>query len=153
MKNFLNPIPKHSVICGFLLALVTFFGCYASNTTEVKMQVELDAFSGRPNPYWDLTPQEANEFVRLFQALLPSKEEGSIKEGLGYRGLIVTNYTKNIEGYNKIVISNGVVIASKNKHSKQFTDQKRQLERWLFQTGKGRIDNELYIQISKRIQE
>lgn len=151
MKNLFNTIPKRTVIYGFSLALVTFFGCYASNSTAVKMQVELDVFSGRPNPYWNLTPQETNEFVRLFQALPPNKEQGSIKEGLGYRGLIVTNNTKSLEDYNRIVISNGVVVASKNNHSKQFTDQKRRLERWLFQTGKGRIDNELYNQISKVI--
>ncbi|NJP08080.1 MAG: hypothetical protein HC866_00235 [Leptolyngbyaceae cyanobacterium RU_5_1] len=114
------------------------------------MQVELDVFSGRPNPQWELTSQEAKEFVSRLEALPQHQGKSSVNEGLGYRGLIVTKPNENIEGYNEILISNGLVVAKQNDQSKQFTDQNRRLERWLFQTGKGQLDEALYKQISQQ---
>ena len=73
-----------------------------------------------------------------------------MKEGLGYRGLIVTEPNETIAGYNEILISNGLVVANQNRQSKQFTDQNRRLERWLFQTGRGHLDQALYEQISQQ---
>lgn len=51
------------------------------------MQVELDAFSGRPNPVWTLN----NTQVRELQALLAGATEAVAvpPEGLGYRGFVV----------------------------------------------------------------
>lgn len=114
------------------------------------MQVEVDVYSGRPNPQWNLTSQQAKEFVSQFQGLPQHQGEGSVKEGLGYRGLIVTKQNETIEGYNEILISNGLVVAKQNRQSKQFTDQNRRLERWLFQTGRGHLDKALYEQISQQ---
>lgn len=116
------------------------------------MQVELDVFSGRPNPHWNLTPQEANEFVSLLQALPQTQVQGSIKEGLGYRGLIVTDPGQTIAGYDQIVISNGVVVARRDSQLRQFPDKDRHLERWLFQTGRGRLDLDLYRQVGQAAQ-
>ena len=134
------------------LVSVILLGCSTLKPGYLKMQVELDVFSGRSNPHWDLTPQEAKEFSSLFKALLPSKGERSVKEGLGYRGLIVTESGQKIEGYDEIMVSNGVVVARWDSESKQFTDKNRGLEQWLFQTGRGRLDNELYRQVSQSAQ-
>ena len=149
-----NPFKVNSgTITGlfFSLTLVTLLGCSIATPGGKKMQVEVDAFSGRPNPHWNLTPQEADEFVKLFQSLPQHKGEGSVKEGLGYRGLIVTKPGENIQGYNEILISQGLVVARRNSQSKQFTDKGRGLERWLFQTGRGRLDETLYQQIGNQI--
>ncbi|MBD1845621.1 hypothetical protein H6F89_19855 [Cyanobacteria bacterium FACHB-63] len=108
-----------------------------------KMQVELDVFSGRPNPRWELTPAEAHEFNRLLKSL-PADSEGMLKEGLGYRGLIVTLTESRTKGYDRITISNGQVIVTEQGCSKQFADRDRKLERWLFQTGEGRLEEPLY---------
>lgn len=116
------------------------------------MQVELDAFSGRPNPSWLLTPQEAEDFVLRFQSLPPHWGEGSVREELGYRGLIVAEAGQKIAGYDEIVVSNGVVEAKWDSQSRQFTDQNRELERWLFQTGRDRLEDELYRQIGQAAQ-
>ena len=51
------------------------------------MEIELDAFSGRPNPVWTLTDEEAREL----QALLAAATEpvAAPSEALGYRGFVV----------------------------------------------------------------
>lgn len=54
------------------------------------MQVELDAYSGRPNPVWTLSAEEA----RALRALLAGAGAAIalpmvVPEGLGYRGFVV----------------------------------------------------------------
>lgn len=113
------------------------------------MQVEVDMFSGRPNPHWELTVPESQDFAQRFKSLSIHKGEGAINEGLGYRGLIVRERAEEVEGDRQIVIYHGLVMAKRNGKSKQFTDQNRALETWLIQTGEGRLDDELYHQITK----
>ena len=51
------------------------------------MLVELDAFSGRPNPRWQLSESEAAELARLIADLQPAPGTSSLRPpGLGYRG-------------------------------------------------------------------
>ena len=113
------------------------------------MQVEVDMFSGRLNPHWELTVPESQEFARRFQSLSAHKGEGFVNEGLGYRGLIVRESGEEVEGDREIVIYNGLVVSKRQGKSKQFTDPNRALEKWLIQTGEARLDDELYHQISK----
>jgi len=51
------------------------------------MQVELDAFSGRPNPVWPLKDAQAREL----QALLDGATDAvaAPPAGLGYRGFVI----------------------------------------------------------------
>jgi hypothetical protein len=108
------------------------------------MRVELDVFSGRPNPHWDLTPQEAVEFCRLFQGLPEGKVDPPTDQGLGYRGLTVTSAKDLVEGCREIVVFRERVLARCDAKMLQFIDKDRMLERWLLQTGKGRLDDSLY---------
>ena len=51
------------------------------------MVVELDAFSGRPNPRWTLSETQAAELGRLMACLSPAAGAASLRSpGLGYRG-------------------------------------------------------------------
>ncbi|MEG4236606.1 hypothetical protein QUA27_03435 [Microcoleus sp. Pol14C6] len=113
------------------------------------MQVEVDMFSGRLNPQWELTVQESQQFTQRLQSLSTHQGEGSVNEGLGYRGLIVRESGEEVEGEREIVISNGLIVAISKGKSQQLTDKNRTLEKWLIQTGEGRLDGELYHQISK----
>ena len=113
------------------------------------MQVEVDIFSGRLNPHWELTVRESQEFARRFQSLAAQKGEGFVKAGLGYRGLIVRESWEEGEGEPDIVICHGFVVAKLQGESQLFTDRNRALEKWLIQTGEGRLDDVLYDQISK----
>jgi hypothetical protein len=51
------------------------------------MEVELDVFSGRPNPTWRLTPGERRELVRRVDRL--SSAAADPTAGLGYRGFVL----------------------------------------------------------------
>ncbi len=54
------------------------------------MLVELDAFSGRPNPRWELTASEAAEVTRLISGLSLAPEAPAREPpGLGYRGFML----------------------------------------------------------------
>lgn len=141
--------PKRIICFGFLMFLVTLLGCSVTALGDKKMQVEVDMFSGRPNPHWELTVPESQDFAQRFQSLSTHRGEGVVNEGLGYRGLIVRERAEEVEGDRKIVISNGLVVARRNGKSKQFIDENRALEKWLIQTGEGRLDDELYHQISR----
>jgi hypothetical protein len=106
-------------------------------------------FSGRPNPHWELTVPESQEFARRFQSLSAHKGEGFVNEGLGYRGLIVRESGEEVEGDRDIVNYQGFVVAKRQGKFQLFTDRNGALEKWLIQTGEGRLDDELYAQISK----
>lgn len=52
------------------------------------MIVELDAFSGRPNPSWQLDEARAGELVELHRRLTATTERPPEPPGLGYRGFL-----------------------------------------------------------------
>ena len=56
-----------------------------------RTQVELDIFSGRPNPVWGLTGAQIDEMGEIVRTLPLATEEPPAQPGLGYRGFIVTD--------------------------------------------------------------
>jgi hypothetical protein len=65
------------------------------------MTLELDVFSGRPNPRWNLTAEETTHLHKLLRDLpqVPETRES----GLGYRAFVLT------EGQKRITVSKGLV--------------------------------------------
>ncbi len=112
------------------------------------MRVELDIYSGRPNPSWVLTAEEATELLRRLQAL-PESDSGSVREGLGYRGLVVTGEGLRASALDKLEISAGIAVGRGSGPARLFQDRERDLERWLCSTGKGKIDDLLYDGVSE----
>jgi hypothetical protein len=59
----------------------------------MRMHVELDAFSGRPNPGWSDDSPEASKFVSMLRSLhlLAATSPSNVREppDLGYRGFII----------------------------------------------------------------
>ncbi len=86
------------------------------------MLVELDLFSGRPNPRWRLDPGDAEEFRALTAGLPPA---GPVAQppspGLGYRGFTVTDADRVIH-----VFAGRVTEGTTSR-----TDRDRSLEHWL----------------------
>lgn len=62
------------------------------------LQVELDIFSGRPNPTWNLSDKEEKELLDRIAAdpklMLP---EGATNGRLGYRGYVVSAVSESID--------------------------------------------------------
>ncbi len=107
------------------------------------MRIELDIYSGRPNPSWELSPDEAAALLIRLRAL-PKGTAGAIEAGLGYRGLVVTAPGGVIDGFDRVTISAGSVVGHGLAGDRVLVDTDRSLELWLLHTGRGRIDDELY---------
>jgi hypothetical protein len=50
--------------------------------------VELDVFSGRPNPRWELDDRTSQELRQLQSRLTRARETAPEPSGLGYRGFL-----------------------------------------------------------------
>jgi hypothetical protein len=113
-----------------MLRLTLLFACalLAACTVErAQAEVELDIFSGRPNPTWILTDAEADSFIKRSDGVVRSS--GADAPGhLGYRGFIV-RITRGADiRVTRIPAGTG----------------DRELERWLLNTGKPHLTNELF---------
>ena len=111
-----------------------------------RCEVELDIFSGMPNPAWTLTDAEAESFVKQLAAL-PETSAREPSGNLGYRGFIV-QCTQGADTQ-LIRIQNGTAHLSKGATNVHAYDKDRQLERWLLNTGRPHLKNELF-QIAER---
>lgn len=106
-----------------------------------RVEIELDIFSGNPNPTWILSEAEAT----LFRQQLATLSEASPRElsgNLGYRGFIVqlTNGTEQ-----RIVrVQNGIVQISQDSTDLYYSDQNRSLERWLLDSGRASLRSDLF---------
>jgi len=111
-----------------------------------RCEVELDIFSGMPNPTWILTDAEADSFVKQLAAL-PQSSPRELSGNLGYRGFIV----QCTQGSNTqlIRVQKGTVQISEGATDVYAYDKDRQLERWLLNAGKPHLDDELF-QIAER---
>lgn len=116
------------------------------------MQVEVDVYSGRPNPRWDLSPHQAEEFRRLIGALPGSESGGAPADNLGYRGLIVRGGEPGAAGDEEFVIGGGMVWARGSRGgARQLADANRAVERWVLRTGAGLLEGELYEYLSAEV--
>ena len=112
------------------------------------MHVELDVFSGRPNPAWDLDADGEADFLARLQLLKPNRSEPSSYDGLGYRGFRVEGVT----GYNRLTIFNGTAEAWDDGRRYSWLDETKSLEKFLLQTAKTFIDPALFRTISSMVE-
>jgi hypothetical protein len=55
----------------------------------MKIEVELDVFSGKPNPRWTLDQKRADEVLNALKAESPTTVPATAPARLGYRGFIL----------------------------------------------------------------
>lgn len=104
------------------------------------MRVQADLFSGRPNPEWAPDDAESAAFARLFAGLVPAPGPPCPDEGLGYRGLVVTETERWMEGCGEVRVQRGHVTARCADGTHWYLDPGRALERWLVGSAAGRLD-------------
>jgi|SRR5262245_5774353 len=75
------------------------------------MIVELDVFSGRPNPRWELDGDSAESLRRLIGGLPPTADAPPEPPGLGYRGFVFATERGPTRAYTGYVITPGAVLA------------------------------------------
>lgn len=125
------------------IASCTFPVPYTSTNTTV--HVEVDLYSGRPNPGWDLLDADARRFIELLDALPAASPDAggglTSAEGLGYRGLKVE--IESGDQLRRIRIAGGVVHVEEAEASRRRSDPGRVLEQWLLRTGEQYLGAEL----------
>ena len=107
------------------------------------MDVEIDVYSGRPNPRLRLDPEPARELMRRLAALRPSTSQAGPRERLGYRGLRIES-----EGTGSpvaaAVVSGGVVLVRDHDGRERLLDDPgRGVERWLVDALASEMDSDM----------
>lgn len=95
----------------FLLIIICLIGlALLSSRQQTKITVEVDVFSGRPNPNWTLTKEESAELSKLINSL-PTVDMINLPEGkLGFRGFIIYGLELNrINSNMRIYVVNDIV--------------------------------------------
>jgi hypothetical protein len=125
-----------------LLAAISAGGCATeeNRTRQGRTQegsaviVEVDLYSGRPNPTFVVDAAAAAELRRRLDALPPASGTARPRDGLGYRGLRVRAGTPELPP--EVYVSDGtVVVHAADGSATRLADEGRALERWLFEAG------------------
>jgi hypothetical protein len=103
--------------------------------------VELDIFSGRPNPTWTLSDTDRAHLLEQL-ARLPAASAAEFDTNLGYRGFIVR--MANAAETSVVRIQRGKVDVSAAGRDLYSSDPKRGMERWLLRTGQPSLDPTVY---------
>jgi hypothetical protein len=92
-----------------------FVGCARIVERGPTVEVELDAFSGRPNPQWQLSPERTADLLSKISSL-PEAKAAPPEPGLGYRGFLLS------EGGRSIRVYMGTVEIKENEATRLRTD-------------------------------
>lgn len=115
---------------------------------SARVEVELDIFSGNPNPTWILAPEEG---VLLLQRLttLPQAPAKDLSTHLGYRGFVV----QVVQGTDQrlVHIQNGTVQILVGDMKVNYSDRNRNLERWLLNSGKPALKSDLFKMVENEL--
>jgi hypothetical protein len=114
----------------------------------VRCEVELDIFSGMPNPTWVLSDAEADAFAKALSAL-PHTSGRDLSGSLGYRGMIIEC---TLEGDTQTIhIQAGTVQITAGATKSYLRDGNRTLEAWLRDTGRSHLDEDLLALIGREL--
>lgn len=75
------------------------------------MLVELDVFSGRPNPRWELDEQSSQQLRQLEERLTSARQAPVEPPGLGYRGFVHSDGSGQVRAYRGYVRTPREVLA------------------------------------------
>jgi len=114
-------------------------------------KVELDIFSGVPNPTWVLSLPEASDLASRISTLNPTKDIAQHPENLGYRGFIVQTIDASSETVQTIRAYHGYIEVVDSTRTTYYVDPQRQIELWLLATAKPTLAEDLTAGIFKEI--
>jgi hypothetical protein len=109
--------------------------------------VEVDLFSGRANPTWEL-PEDLSDGLTREAALLPVIEKPEMFEGLGYRGFRVRfglTETWRVQGEILEINLGGSITYKKNKS--------RSIENRLLESERPYLDEKIFRRLERDIRE
>ena len=107
-----------------------------SKEGNLRLDVTVQLYSGRPNPGWSVFGREAVRLAYALRHVLPIRKALEMQPKLGYQGLDVSIFDcKGVEEYE---VFGGNVM---NK-GRRFSDQERSIELALLKSGVNRIEQE-----------
>jgi hypothetical protein len=104
-----------------LLIVATLAACQSAGAVNVgseggaasDVSVEVDAFSGVPNPTFDLSAADASTLAGLVGSLAAARDTAAADPGLGFRGFVVTGLDLSALGsYDTLRVQGTTVVAS-----------------------------------------
>jgi hypothetical protein len=123
----------------------------ATSESKDEMVVQIDLYSGRPNPRWSLDEAQSAELIRRLDAM-PEVDKGEPAQGLGYRGVIVTMQDGASGRPVTIIVSAGIVLERfYNGTERRRRDLGRSLESWIINTGRSHLDPTIYKHIKQQL--
>lgn len=106
------------------------------------VEVELDVFSGKPNPRWSVSEEEIRAWMEgLSPEIGPQREP----PGLGYRGLVIHLPPARL---GPVRVHGGLVQTAGQRYS----DPGRRFEAWLLAGAGHAVDPQLLDQVRREIQ-
>jgi len=138
------------VAAALITALITTSSCGGADLSKLSEEkpspdaatVEVDLYSGRPNPAWSLTPEEVAQLVKGVNGLAPA-DEVEPPSRLGFRGLRFRLYA----GGREIASAesfDGHLRFQDPAGPRHLADPGGEVERWLLATGQGKIESQVY---------
>lgn len=105
------------------------------------IQITLDIFSGRPNPTWELSDEQAKQLKDKVYSLREKSllKTPSIFYGLGYRGFIITTIGE-ADLPEKLLVNANLVDFGWTRES--YVDQDHNVELWLLETAGNFLDDD-----------
>jgi len=111
----------------------------------VKIEVELDIFSGRPNPMWGLSDAQIEELKVKLDTPYPTTKPKQMPPIFGYRGFLLTNLSKVQTIPEQLHLFDGVLTITDKEITNYYKDVSN-IEEWLInqasERGYGKIIDE-----------
>ena len=98
------------------------------------MTVELDIFSGLPNPTWILEPAMASDLMTRIARLNSTHLSVECPQNLGYRGFIVQFLGARSSVIRTVHACDGKIVVTDATGSLYFVDPQKEIELWLLAT-------------------
>lgn len=114
-----------------------------------KARVTLKVYSGRENPFWNLSEKQISDLLALFGDL-PETESFTVPDNLGYQGFRVELTENDSKKTREIVVYKGRVLYKSAEADKYFTDSKRRLEIFLLNSADS-LNEELYKSVKDEV--
>ncbi len=139
----------------FIIILIFFinFGC-KSNKTDNKTYVELDIYSGQPNPTWILPSAIEEDMMSRITKLKSTSKITINPQNLGYRGFIINTQDSESNILKTIKLYKGFIEVSNSTGKMYYEDPQKKIEIWLLSTSVSAqppVSENLIIQIINEI--
>jgi hypothetical protein len=114
------------------------------------LTVELDIFSGMPNPTWTVAGHAAHQLLDTIAALRLTPPR-TLRTQLGYRGFVVR--LPDDDGERVMRVQAGTVEISSGPSVEYFSDVERKLERDLLRSGESTLSPETAALVARELGE